>query len=124
MFVTMVIAALIVNAIFSVLGLIPTGPRPTRTDIFGSVHADYKLALNVLGLAIFASLFWLTFRRGATDPVCGMTVDRHKATKRAFAGETYYFCSEHCAQAFESDPGKYLRAGASAERLPAARAHH
>src|SRR6185437_15238273 len=34
MFVTMVIAALIVDGIFSALGLIPTGPRPTRADIF------------------------------------------------------------------------------------------
>jgi len=68
MFVTMVIAALIVNGLFSALGLIPTGPRPTRADIFSAVHVDYKLALNLLGLAIFAGLFWLTTRRGATDP--------------------------------------------------------
>ena len=47
MFVTMVIAALIVNGIFSALGLLPTGPRPTRADIFTSIHVDYKLALNV-----------------------------------------------------------------------------
>ena len=30
MFVTMVIAALIVDGLFSCLGLIPTGPRPSR----------------------------------------------------------------------------------------------
>ena len=35
MFVTMVIAALIVDGLFSALGLIPT-TRPTRDDIFGS----------------------------------------------------------------------------------------
>lgn len=74
MFVTMVIAALIVDGIFSALGLIPTGPRPTRADIFSSIHVDYKLALNVLGVAIFTALFWLTARRGATDPVCGRPV--------------------------------------------------
>ena len=62
MFVTMVIAALIVDGIFSALGLIPTGPRPTRADIFSSIQVDYKLALNVLGVAIFAVLFWLTAR--------------------------------------------------------------
>ena len=93
MFVTMVIAALIVNGIFSALGLIPTGPRPTRADIFSSIAVNYKLALNVLGLAIFAALFWLTARRGATDPVCGMKVDRDKALSNDFAGETHYFCS-------------------------------
>ena len=72
MFVTMVIAALLVDGLFSLLGLIPTGPRPTRADIFGSLQVNYKLVLNVLGLAIFAALFWLTARRGATDPTCGM----------------------------------------------------
>ena len=64
MFVTMVIAALIVNGIFSALGLIPTGPRPTRADIFSQIQVNYKLALNLLGLAIFGALFWLTARRG------------------------------------------------------------
>jgi uncharacterized membrane protein YraQ (UPF0718 family)/YHS domain-containing protein len=101
MFVTMVIAALIVDAIFSGLGLIPTGPRPTRADIFSPIQVNYKLALNVLGLAIFAVLFWLTARRGATDPVCGMKVDHHKALRLELAGQTHYFCSEHCLQAFQ-----------------------
>jgi uncharacterized membrane protein YraQ (UPF0718 family)/YHS domain-containing protein len=102
MLVTMVIAALIVDGIFSALGLIPTGPRPTRADIFSSIQVNYKLALNVLGLAIFAAMFWLTARRGATDPVCGMKVDRAKAVAKEFGGETYYFCSEHCLHAFEA----------------------
>jgi YHS domain-containing protein len=102
MFATMVIAALIVDGIFSALGLIPTGPRPTRADVFSSVQVNYKLALNVLGLAIFAAMFWLTARRGATDPVCGMKVDRKKAVVKEFGGETYYFCSEHCLHAFEA----------------------
>jgi len=58
MFVTMVIAALIVDLIFGLAGLIPSGPRPTRNDIFGSVEVDYKLFLNVLGLAVFVALMW------------------------------------------------------------------
>ncbi len=101
MFVTMVIAALIVDGVFSALGLIPTGPRPSRGDIFGSIHVDYKLFLNILGGAIFAALFWLTARRGVTDPMCGMKVDRAKAVRKEFDGATFYFCSEHCLHAFE-----------------------
>ena len=124
MFVTMVIAALIVNGIFSALGLVPTGPRPTRADIFSAIHVDYKLALNLLGLAIFAGLFWLTARRGATDPVCGMTVDRDKAVTKEFGGRTYYFCSNHCLHAFEADPEKYLSGTAPAAHDHAAHAHH
>ncbi len=60
MFTTMVIAALAVDGVFSALGLIPTGPRPTRADIFSHIQVDYKLFLNLLGAAIFAALFWLT----------------------------------------------------------------
>jgi uncharacterized membrane protein YraQ (UPF0718 family)/YHS domain-containing protein len=100
MLVTMVIAALVVDGLFSALGLIPTGPRPTRGDIFGSLQVNYKLFLNLLGFAIFAALFWLTARRGATDPTCGMKVDRTRAITAEIAGERLYFCSEHCLQAF------------------------
>jgi len=102
MFVTMVIAGLLVDGLFSAVGAIPHGPRPTRADIFGSVHVDYKLFLNLLGVAIFAGLFWLTTRRGATDPMCGMKVDRTRAVTKQLGGETFYFCSEHCLHAFEA----------------------
>ncbi len=102
MFVTMVTAALIVDGLFSALGLIPTGPRPSRGDIFAKIAIDYKLFLNVLGLVVFGALFWLTQRRGATDPVCGMKVDRAKAIHMDFGAETLYFCSEHCLHAFET----------------------
>jgi YHS domain-containing protein len=102
MLVTMVLAALAVDAAFGALGLIPTGPRPTRADVFGSVQVDYKLALNVVGAAIFAALIWLTRRRGATDPVCGMTVDRARAVTGRYGGRTVFFCSEHCRHAFEA----------------------
>jgi uncharacterized protein len=65
MFVTMVAAALITDGVFSALGLIPEGPRPSRTDVFGSIELDYKLVLNVLGLLVFAALFRLSTRRRA-----------------------------------------------------------
>ncbi|MGH2914234.1 MAG: permease [Solirubrobacteraceae bacterium] len=102
MFVTMAIAGLAVDGIFSGLGLIPTGPRPTRADVFSHVRVDYKLGLNVVGTLIFAALIWLTARRGATDPVCGMKVDRAKAITTRVDGRTVHFCSEHCLHAFEA----------------------
>jgi uncharacterized protein len=101
MFVTMVISALIVDGLFSLGGIVPN-TRPTRADIFGSIRVDYKLFLNVLGLVIFAGLFYLTVRRGATDPVCGMKVDRKKAYISERDGRTVYFCSEHCQHTFEA----------------------
>ncbi len=97
MLTAMILAALLVDGLFSVLGALPSGPRPSRADIFGGISVDYKLALNVLGLAIFAALLWLTARRGVTDPVCGMKVDRGKAVRVEREGGTLYFCSEHCA---------------------------
>ena len=124
MFVTMVAAALIVNALFSGLGLIPSGARPTRTDIFGSIALNYKLVLNVLGLGIFATLFWLTQRRGATDPVCGMKVDREKAVTKELGGESYYFCSTHCLHAFEATLAKPISETASADPESTTHAHH
>ncbi|HET7119981.1 MAG TPA: permease [Solirubrobacterales bacterium] len=60
MFVTIVVAALIVDGLFGIFGLIPSGPRPTREDVFGEIALDYKLVLNILGLAIFALLFWVS----------------------------------------------------------------
>jgi YHS domain-containing protein len=101
MLVTMAVAALAVNGLFSLLGAVPSGPRPTRADIFSDIAVNYKLFLNVLGFAIFAVLFWVTARRGATDPVCGMKVDRNKAVTTEVNGRTVYFCSDHCRQTYE-----------------------
>ena len=58
MFVTMVLAALVVDLLFSAAGLIPSD-RPSTSEVFGSIEADYKLVLNLLALAIFTVLFAL-----------------------------------------------------------------
>ena len=77
MFVTMVVAALIVDGLFSALGLIPTGPRPTRGGHLRLGRARLQAGpQRHRRWSIFAALFWLTVRRGVTDPVCGMKVDR------------------------------------------------
>jgi uncharacterized membrane protein YraQ (UPF0718 family) len=69
MFGVMIVAALGVDGLFGLAGLIPTD-RPTRADVFGSVQVDYKLFLNLLGAAIFVTLFWLT-RRGTQHAHAG-----------------------------------------------------
>jgi Cu+-exporting ATPase len=38
----------------------------------------------------------------ATDPVCGMRIEKSKAIKRVYDGREYYFCNEECAKRFES----------------------
>jgi uncharacterized membrane protein YraQ (UPF0718 family) len=67
MFVTIVIAALIVDGLFSLVDLIPS-TRPSRADIFGSVSVNYKLFLNIFGTIVFVGLFWLTMRAERREP--------------------------------------------------------
>jgi len=45
----------------------------------------------------------------ATDPVCGMRVEREKATTLEFNGVTYYFCAKGCRAEFEGAPGGFVR---------------
>lgn len=46
----------------------------------------------------------------AKDPVCGMTVDEHKAAgTSSYKGQTYYFCNKMCKEAFDKEPEKYLQ---------------
>jgi uncharacterized membrane protein YraQ (UPF0718 family)/YHS domain-containing protein len=106
MFVTMFLAALVVDLVFSGLGLIPDA-RPTTDDVFGTISVDYKLVLNVFATLAFVALIGLTVRRGATDPVCGMTVDKSTALRLEHAGHTHFFCSEHCRATFAArDSGR------------------
>ena len=47
------------------------------------------------------------------DPVCGMTVDPDVAISRQFEGDTFYFCSDHCATRFDKDPQGVIATGAA-----------
>ncbi len=105
MVIAIVVAALAVNGLFAAVGLSPTGARPLRADVFAGVRVDYKLWLNLVATLGFAGLWWLTVRRGVTDPVCGMVVDRDKAVRHA--GQ--FFCCEGCRDMYMADPEKYER---------------
>jgi uncharacterized membrane protein YraQ (UPF0718 family)/YHS domain-containing protein len=105
--IAIVVAALVVDALFSVLGLSPGGLRPLRADVFAGVHLDYTLWLDIVATLLFAGLWALTLRRGVTDPVCGMTVDRTKA----LSDGGHFFCSEGCRDRYVADPALYERTG-------------
>ena len=51
----------------------------------------------------------------ATDPVCGMNVDRGAAEAAGLTaehgGSTYYFCGKGCMLEFRDDPDRYLESG-------------
>jgi P-type Cu+ transporter len=48
----------------------------------------------------------------ATDPVCGMDVNREIASAQALTsehdGETYYFCGKGCKLDFDEDPARFF----------------
>lgn len=43
----------------------------------------------------------------ATDPVCGMAVERENAPHFKHNGETYFFCSPLCREEFASSPDRF-----------------
>ena len=108
MFGAMVIAALAVDGIFSLLGLVPSH-RPSIASIAERpVTWNYTSVLDIVFAFVFVVLFALTLRRGAKDPVCGMTVDRAAASpSSSYGGRTVYFCSAHCKHTFDADPEAY-----------------
>jgi uncharacterized membrane protein YraQ (UPF0718 family)/YHS domain-containing protein len=112
MFAAIVLATLAVDGIFSALGLVPS-ERPSIDSISSrGISWNYTTFLNLVFFGVAAALFGLTLRRGATDPVCGMTVDRHAGKPTAtHGGHTYYFCSEGCRAKFEAEPERYVAAG-------------
>ncbi len=99
MFVTIVLAALLIDGVFSAAGLIPA-TRPSRAEIFSGPALDWTLVANILATAVFIALIALTVRRGARDPVCGMKVDRARAVRVEYEGRSEYFCSQGCAERF------------------------
>jgi YHS domain-containing protein len=107
-------AGLMVEGIFYVFGAIPTS-RP-ETIVTTHFEWNYTTFLNIVFLGVLAVLYWLYRNRerlgGGTgyafDPVCGMQVQSINAPARAHHhGQTYFFCSDHCRERFESDPERF-----------------
>ena len=108
MFAAIVLAALVVSAIFGFAGLIPS-ERPNVDSITArGIEWNYTTVLNILFFGVALVLWGLTLRRGARDPVCGMTVDRSTAFTSEWAGKTYYFCGAGCKRRFDADPRSFL----------------
>jgi uncharacterized protein len=103
--VSVVIAALAVDGLFSLAGLVPS-ERPSVDSIAERpVTWNYTSVLDILFAVVFVALIALTLRRGAKDPVCGMTVDRHAGNPTSvYAGKTWSFCSAHCKHRFDEQP--------------------
>jgi uncharacterized membrane protein YraQ (UPF0718 family)/YHS domain-containing protein len=109
MFGAMVIAALVVDGLFSLAGLVPTH-RPAIASITErAVTWNYTTVLDIVFGVVFVGLIALTLRGAAKDPVCGMTVDRRAGGPTStHHGQTIYFCSAHCKHAFDANPEAYV----------------
>jgi uncharacterized protein len=105
-------AGLITEGIFRAVGLVPT----VRPITVAPVHFswNYTTYLNIVFLLLFALLYWIYRNRArfgagtdyAKDPVCGMQVEiAHAPASHRQDGARFYFCSDHCAERFESDVG-------------------
>jgi uncharacterized membrane protein YraQ (UPF0718 family)/YHS domain-containing protein len=102
MFASMAAAALAVDAIFRAADLIPNA-RPSIDSIAErAIGWNYTTFLNIVFFAVAAALFSLTIRRGARDPVCGMTVDRTTPYQSQREGRTVFFCSASCQAKFDA----------------------
>jgi uncharacterized membrane protein YraQ (UPF0718 family)/YHS domain-containing protein len=113
MFATMVSAALIVDGIFSAAGLVPTH-RPSIDSITSrGISWNYTTWLDIVFFFVAAALISLTLRRGAKDPVCGMTVDKTTPHRSVVDGKTYYFCSAHCKHQFDAASTRSTAAASS-----------
>ena len=114
--VVMSIAGLAVEGIFQLFGAIPTSrPEAVVPDRF---QWNYTTFLNLAFLVVLAGLYWLARDRArhghngrdtgrfATDPICGMQVDRATAPAHSVHdGAESWFCSDGCRDRYEESHG-------------------
>jgi hypothetical protein len=116
-------AGLVVDGVFLVFGAIPTNrPAAVVPERFAW---NYTTFLNLAFLLVLAGCFWLARTRRsdsepgryATDPVCGMQVEKANAPAHlVHAGLDVWFCSDGCRTHYV---GSHEIAGPEIGDLPA-----
>jgi uncharacterized membrane protein YraQ (UPF0718 family)/YHS domain-containing protein len=123
---TMVLAGLLVGAVFNALGLVPSN---RNVAVFATtISWDANTFVNIVFLVVIAALLVRFVRTGGVamlremevppdphshsrDPVCGMPVDPETTMERAeHKDRTYLFCSSGCRVAFKKEPQRYVDA--------------
>jgi len=105
---SVVLAALAVDGLFSLVDLVPSQRPSVESIAERPVTWNYTSVLDILFAIVFVALVALTLRRGAKDPVCGMTVDRNAGNPTSVhAGKTYFFCGAHCKHRFDEQPDAF-----------------
>jgi len=108
MLAAMMLTALLVDLLFSGLGVVPQ-TRPAISSITDrGISLNYTAILNVVFTHVAGALIWVTVRRGAKDPVCRMHVDRNRTPHTTmFEGHGFFLCTSGCQEEFLSKPGHY-----------------
>jgi hypothetical protein len=107
---TMSVAGLSVQYLFRAAG-IHEPSRPVLVVETG-LRWNHTTFANLIALVVFAGLYLLhrsrrseVTDRYATDPVCGMQVDKqHAAASLTVEAQRLWFCSDHCRERFASSP--------------------
>jgi YHS domain-containing protein len=63
----------------------------------------------LLALSVFAFGQKRTRTPRATDPVCGLSVEKDPQLSATYHGQTFYFCSNRDRDTFRKNPAKYVK---------------
>ncbi|MDQ6696040.1 MAG: permease [Actinomycetota bacterium] len=105
----MSVAGLAVEGLFALFGAIPS--NRSAEIVMTRFQWNYTTYLNLMFLAVFGVLYWLYRNRErlgggdgyAIDPMCGMQVQAANAPAHRNAdGTDHWFCSDHCAERFDT----------------------
>lgn len=123
-YVTMAIAGLVTEGIFSLFGGVPSH----RAITVATAHFEwnYTTYLNFVFMAVAIAVWWLARNRvkfgGGTgyaiDPVCGMQVRSADAPAMTVNdGVMIHFCSDRCKDRFVANPQRFIGEGATLEGM-------
>jgi uncharacterized membrane protein YraQ (UPF0718 family)/YHS domain-containing protein len=113
------------QGLFQAARLIPT-TRPLQV-VPEQFAFDATTALDIAAIVLFIALVWAArhrvrseqSERVAIDPICGMQIERASAPATvAHDGRTFFFCSDHCATRFRSDPERFVAAADADHEQP------
>jgi uncharacterized membrane protein YraQ (UPF0718 family)/YHS domain-containing protein len=129
-YLVMVAAGLAVEGIFLAAGAVPHASAGLQI-VITHFSWNYTSYLNIVFLMVAIGLYLLYRNRErlgggkgyAIDPVCGMQVRTADAPARSeHEGEALHFCSDHCRERFESEPGRFRTRLARVVAQPSPRA--
>jgi YHS domain-containing protein/uncharacterized membrane protein YraQ (UPF0718 family) len=128
-YVAMATAGAVTEGIFHLFGAVPTSRSLSVTK--AHFEWNYTTYLDFVFIVVALVVWWLARHRialgggvgYAIDPVCAMQVRTADAPASVtHGGTTFYFCSDRCAEKFQSGPDRFLRSTTMADPMAASMA--